>query len=79
MSISEPIKTYPIEQFINAVKSADAGRAKELKMDIQTAKTLAFTLGVVMARMNGDLEKFVKEHASNNDEVIQVQLGGGNF
>lgn len=80
MSTSEPIKTFPIEQFLNAVKSADASKAKELKMDIQTAKTLAFTLGIVMSRLHGDLEKYVKANAtSNENEVIEVRLGGGDF
>lgn len=77
MSI-EPTNTAPIQQFIKQVQSAEQGRAKDIRMDITQAKNLAFTLGIVMARLNGDLEKFVKENASSGgDEVIQVQLGGG--
>ena len=31
-----------------------------------------------MARLNGDLEKFVKENASSNaNEIIKIQLGQG--
>jgi hypothetical protein len=77
MSI-EPTNTAPIQQFIKQVQSAEQSRAKDIRMEITQAKNLAFTLGIVMAKLNGDLEKFVKENASSGgDEVIQVQLGGG--
>ena len=44
---------------------------------MQQAKGLAFTLGIVMARLQGDMEKFVKENASK-EEVLEVQMDGGN-
>ena len=70
------INTIAIQQFISAVKGADAKRAKEMRLDIDTAKKLAFTLGEVMARMNGDLEQLLKQKQAQ-DDVIQVQLDGG--
>jgi hypothetical protein len=70
------INTVAIQQFISAVKGADAKRAKELRLDIDTAKKLAFTLGEVMTRMNGDLEQLLKQKQAQ-DDVIQVQLDGG--
>lgn len=70
------INTVAIQQFITAVKGADAKRAKELRLDIDTAKKLAFTLGEVMTRMNGDLEQLLKQKQAQ-DDVIQVQLDGG--
>lgn len=72
---TEPINTIPIQQFLQKVKAADSGNAREVKMDIATAKNLAFTLGIVMARMNGDLEKFVKENAGSSSEDITIQIG----
>lgn len=79
MQTAEPLNTFPIQQFIQAVKGADASRAKEVKIDINTAKNLAFTLGIIMARLEGDLEKFVIEHTkSTDDEVISVTVDGGN-
>ena len=79
MSI-EPINTVPIQQFIKQVQSAEASRQKDIRMDINAAKSLAFTLGIVMARMNGDLEKFVKENASTGgSETIEIQLDQGNW
>ena len=41
------------------------------------AKALAYTLGIVMSRLHGDLEKLVAENSTGNDETIQVQLDGG--
>jgi len=79
MSI-EPINTAPIQQFIKQVQGAENSRQKDIRLDITAAKNLAFTLGVVMARLNGDLEKLVKESKSSDDEIIQVQIGSsGNW
>ncbi len=72
---NEPLNTAPITQFLNQVKSADASRAKEIRMDIQQAKNLAFTLGLVMTRLNGDLEQILAKKSSGGDEVIQIQVG----
>ena len=65
------------QQFLNAVKAADNSRANEVKLDIKTAKNLAFTLGAVMSRLHGDLEKLVADSKNNDDEVIQVKMDGG--
>ena len=73
MSI-EPLNTQPIQQFIAVVKQADASKSREVKIPIDQAKNIAFTLGIIMARLEGDLEKFVKENSGNNDDII-VQLG----
>lgn len=80
MSI-EPINTVPIQQFIKQVQSADASNQREIRIDIATSKSLAFTLGIVMSRLQGDLEKFVKENAgsSTDDIIIQVGSDGGNW
>ena len=73
----EPLNTIPLQQFLNAVKAAEQSQAREVKLDITTAKTLAFTLGAVMSRLHGDLEKLVAESKNSNDEVIQINLDGG--
>ena len=73
----DPLNTIPLQQFLNAVKAAEQSRAREVKLDIATAKTLAFTLGAVMSRLHGDLEKLVAESKNSNDEVIQINLDGG--
>ena len=77
MSKIEPLNTIPLQQFLQQVKSADASRAKEVKLEISAAKNLAFALGIVMSRMHGDLEKLVAESKNSDDEVIQINLDGG--
>tara|TARA_E500000178_G_scaffold323191_1_gene348534 strand:- start:536 stop:781 length:246 start_codon:yes stop_codon:yes gene_type:complete len=74
---NEPLNTAPIQQFISQVKSADASQAKEVKLTAQQAKRLAFTLGEVMARLNGDLETLISRKNSGDDEVIKVTMDGG--
>ena len=73
----QPLNTNEIEKFIQAVKSADNSRAKELRIDIQNAKNLAFTLGLVMARLHGDLEKLIDSKADNQTIEIKVDQGVG--
>ena len=76
---TEPLNTSSIQSFINTVKGADASQAREVKLNIQQAKALAYTLGIVMSRLHGDLEKFVKENANNaDDQPVQIELNGGN-
>ena len=77
MSTVEPLNTIPLQQFLNAVKAAEQSRAREVKLDIATAKTLAFTLGAVMSRLHGDLELLVAQSKNSDDEVIQINLDGG--
>jgi len=77
VSTNEPINTIPLQQFLQQVKNAEGSRAREIKLDINTAKNLAFTIGIVMSRLHGDLEKLVKENNSSNNETIEVKLDGG--
>lgn len=77
MPTIEPINTAPLQQFIQQVKSAENSRAKDVRLDINQAKNLAFTLGVVMSRLHGDLEKLIVDSKSTDEEIIQVKLDGG--
>ena len=72
---NSPLNTSPIQQFISQVKSADAGQEKEIKLNIQQAKNLAFTLGIVMTRLNGDLETLIAK--KTNEEVVSINMDGG--
>jgi len=73
----EPLNTAPIQQFIQQVRSADAGKAKEVKLDLQQAKRLAFCLGETMSRLEGDLEEILSRQSSGSNEVIEVKMDGG--
>ena len=72
------INTAVIQQFINQVKAADVGRQKEVKLEINTAKNLAYTLGLVMTRLAGNYEGLLRKQASE-DPVVTVQMDGGNW
>lgn len=74
---NDPLNTAPIQQFIQQVKNADLSNSKEVKLSITQAKNLAYTLGTVMARLEGDLEQLLAKQASGNTEVIQVTMDGG--
>ena len=73
----EPLNTAPIQQFIQQVRSADAGKAKEVKLDLQQAKRLAFCLGETMSRLEGDLEEILATQSSGSDDIIEVKMDGG--
>lgn len=74
---NEPLNTLAIQKFIQQVKVADASKSKDLRMTLDEAKNLAFTLGIVMSRLEGDLERLVVESKNNNDEVIKISMDGG--
>ena len=76
MQTNEPLNTSSIQAFIQQVKGAEASRSKDIRMDISQAKNLAFTLGIVMARLNGDLEQIIAKK-STTEETIEGQLDGG--
>ena len=71
---NEPLNTVPIQQFISQVKSADAIKAKEVKLTIEQSKRLALTLGEVMARLTGDIEQILARKNNGADDVIQVNM-----
>jgi len=74
---NEPLNTVPIQQFISQVKSADASKAKEVKLTLEQSKRLAFTLGEVMTRLNGDLEQILARKNSGADDIIKVNMDSG--
>ena len=80
MSVIPPLNTIPVQQFINQVKSAEASKQREVRLDIDTAKQLALTLGIVMSRLTSDMESIIDKILSekkDDSEVITVKLDGG--
>jgi hypothetical protein len=76
---TDPINTMPIQQLIQMVKAAEQSKAREIRLDINQAKILALTLGEVMARLHGDLEKIIdsKLEKLNEDQIIEVNMDSG--
>lgn len=80
MSVIPPLNTMPIQQFINQVKSAEGSKQREVRLDIDSAKQLALTLGIVMSRLTSDMESIIDKILSekkDDAEVITVKLDGG--
>ena len=74
-----PLNTMPIQAFIQQVQTAENSRSNDVRLDINTAKNLAFTLGLVMARLEGELESLVSQSkGSANLQDIEVKIGSSN-
>lgn len=74
------INTMVITQVMNAIKAAENGRQKEVRLDINTAKNLSHTLGLVMTRLAGDYEGLIQEIQRPQEEVlVKVEMDGGNW
>ena len=76
MPTVKPLNTIPIEQFIDKVKVAENSRQVEVKIPIAEAKNLSLTLGGVMSRLHGDLEKLI-DQANKKEEVVNITMDGG--
>jgi hypothetical protein len=76
---NNPINTIPIQQFIQQVKSAELSQVKELRLDMKTAKQLAFTLGEVTSKLTQDYDNLIHILKNSNNDVVQVELDGGGF
>ena len=74
-----PINTIPIQQFIQQVKAADLTQQREIKLDIKTAKALAYCLGEVSAKLLEDYDMIIRRLESNTGAAVTVQMDGGGF
>jgi hypothetical protein len=74
-----PINTVPIQQFIQQVKAADLTQQREVKLDIKTAKALAYCLGEVSAKLLEDYDTVIKRLESSTGGSVTVQMDGGGF
>lgn len=74
-----PINTVPIQQFLQQVKAAELSQQREVKLDIKTAKILAFCLGEVSAKLLEDYDTILKRLEQNTGSAVTVQMDGGGF
>lgn len=78
--MQSPINTSPVAQFTQAVRAAELGQQKELKLTIQQARLLSLTLTEMLDKLNRDLETVYNAVKSNSaTEVVSVQMDGGGF
>ena len=77
--MQNPINTIPIQQFIQQVKAADLTQQREIKLDIKTAKALAYCLGEVSAKLLEDYDTIIKRLESSTGAAVTVQMDGGGF
>jgi len=77
--VSNLINTIPIQQFIQQVKAADLSQQREIKMDIKTAKALAYSLAEVNAKILQDYDILLKKLESNTGASVSVSMDGGGF
>jgi hypothetical protein len=74
----DKINTTALQNFVNQVKGADLGNQREIRMDITTAKSLSYTLSLVMIRLAGNYEELIQSIQRIEPEV-QVKMDGGNW
>ena len=72
-----PINTIPIQQFIQQVKTAELTNQREIKLDIKTAKNLAFCLAEVNAKLVENYDKLLTELKSSSGNNLNIEMDGG--
>ena len=77
--MQNPINTTPIQQFMQQVKAADLTQQREIKLDIKSAKALAYCLGEVSAKLLEDYDILLKRLESSTGAAVTVQMDGGGF
>lgn len=77
--MSNPINTIPLQQFIQQVKAADLSQQREIKLDIKTAKALAYCLAEINARLLTDYDQLLNKVMQSTGQAVSVQMDGGGF
>lgn len=72
------INTSVITQVLNTIKAADMSNQREVRLDMSTAKNLAYTLGTVMTRLAGNYEGLIQE-VQKTDAVVSIEMDGGSW
>ena len=74
------INTTPITQFAQALRAAELGQQKEVKLPIQQARLLNLALLEIQDKLLQDYQSLFNELKSTNEsEVVQVLMDGGGF
>jgi hypothetical protein len=74
------INLTPITQFAQALRAAELGQSKEVKLSIQQARLLNLALTEMQDKLVQDYESlFNKLKTSSENQVVSVMLDGGTF
>lgn len=71
-----PLNTVAIENFLQAAKVASKTNQREIKLDAKQYKDLADSIAIVLARL---VELQDNALANPTEEVVNIQMDGGNF
>lgn len=77
--MSNPINTVPIQQFIQQVRAAELSQQKEIKLDIKSAKMLAFCLAEINSKLLEDYDILLQKVMQSSGQSISIQMDGGGF
>jgi L-lactate utilization protein LutB len=77
--MSNPINTIPIQQFIQQVKSAEQTNQKEVKLDLRSAKNLAYCLAEINAKLLENYDAMLAELRKSTNQEVEVRMDGGGF
>ena len=64
----------PLQRFIKRVRTATAGRSREIKLSIDDAQELVNVLGELLAAHVDELQK-----RPTDQETVTIKLDGGKF
>lgn len=77
--MSNPINTLPIQQFIQQVKAADLSQQREIKLDLKTAKALAYCLNEINAKLLENYDTLLSRLMQTTGQSVSIQMDGGGF
>ena len=77
--MSNPINTVPLQQFIQQVKAADLSQQREIKLDLKSAKALAYCLNEINARLLENYDVLLQKLMQSSGQSVSIQMDGGGF
>lgn len=72
------INTASLQKFINQIKGADLANQKEIRIPLSEAKTLSYTLSLLLTRVAGNYEDLLTTQQSIS-EIANISMDGGTW
>ena len=72
----QPLNLRNFENFISKVSNADATKQREIRLDIDNAKMIAYTMGQVVSRLAQSV--YDMEENQTKSQSVTVTMDGGN-